>query len=83
MPHEETPRREVLRPFLDVLDGTPVAHEDLAVAGRTIAEVLVDHGRPVILCGDNHWAGVWDLERITDDEAVSWGLWVAMKVRGM
>jgi hypothetical protein len=23
---------------------------------------------------------VWDLERLTDDEAASWGLWIAMKV---
>lgn len=46
-----------------------------------MAEVLVAHGRPVTLCADDHWAGVWDLERLTDEEAASWGLWVAMKAR--
>ena len=81
MPRRQTNQRDVIRPFLTVLDGTPVSHAELAAAGHRIAQVLVAHGRPVILCGEAHRAGVWDLERLTDEEAVPWGLWVAMKVR--
>lgn len=46
-----------------------------------MAEMLVAYGRPVILCGEGQWAGVWDLERLTDDEVISLGLWLAMKIR--
>jgi hypothetical protein len=79
--HKQTNRREVLGPFLTVLDGTPVPHAELVAGGRRMAEILVAHGRPLTLGADDHWAGVWDLERLTDDEAAAWGLWVAMKVR--
>jgi hypothetical protein len=41
----------------------------------------VAQGWPVVLCGESHWAGVWDLERLTDGEAVDWGLWVAAMAR--
>lgn len=82
MTYKSTNRREALKPFLAVLDGTPVPRADLVAGGRRLAEVLVAHGRPVILCGDGQWAGVWDLECLTDDEAAAWGMWVAMKVRG-
>jgi hypothetical protein len=75
--HKQTNRREALGPFLTVLDGTPVPHAELVAGGRR----MVAHGRPLTLCADDHWAGVWDPERPTDDEAVAWGLWVAMKVR--
>ena len=81
MTDKHTNRRDGLRPFLTVLDGTPVPLAELVAGGRRMAEVLVAHGRPVTLCADDHWAGVWDLERLTDEEAASWGLWVAMKVR--
>jgi L-alanine-DL-glutamate epimerase-like enolase superfamily enzyme len=45
-----------------------------------MAKLLIAHGRPVTLCADDHWAGVWDLERLTDEVAASWVLWVATKV---
>jgi hypothetical protein len=51
-------------------------------AGRRMAGALVAHGRPVSLCDESQWAGVWDLEKLTDGEAVDWGLWVATKTRG-
>jgi hypothetical protein len=81
MTHKQTEGREALKPFLTVLDGIPVPRTELVAGGRRMAEILVAHGRPITLCPDDHWAGVWDLERLTDDEAVSWGLWVAMKIR--
>jgi hypothetical protein len=81
MTHKHTNRPDALRPFLTLLDGTPVPLAELVAGGRRMAEVPVAHGRPVTLCADDHWAGVWDLERLTDDEAVSWGLWVVMKTR--
>jgi hypothetical protein len=74
-------RREILGPFLAILDGDPTPKADLVAAGRKLAQALVEYGRPVILCGEGGWAGVWDLERLTDAEAVAWGLWVTMKVR--
>jgi hypothetical protein len=73
---------DVLQPFLTVLEGGLVSYRDLVSAGRRIAGALVAHGRPVSLCGESHWAGVWDLEKLTDGEAVDWGLWVATKTRG-
>jgi hypothetical protein len=81
MSEQRTTRGDSLGPFLAALDGTPVATVELVDAGRRLARALVRYGRPVILCSDDRWAGVWDLERLSDDEAVSWGLWVAMKVR--
>jgi hypothetical protein len=79
--HRQINRREVLGPFLAALRGSPVPYSDLVQAGRMVAAVLVAHGRPISVCGDGPWAGVWDLERLTDDEAVIWGMWVATKVR--
>jgi hypothetical protein len=74
-------RRGFLRPFLAFLDGEPTQTADLVAAGRILARIVVDQDRPVIVCGDGAWAGVWDLEQLTDTEAVTWGLWIAMKVR--
>lgn len=79
MNHERANPRDAMGPFLKVLEGTPVALSELVAEGRRMARVLVAHGLPVTLCADDHWAGVWDLERLTDSEAASWGLWVAMK----
>lgn len=81
MGHWQTDRREVLRPFLAAMRGAQVPWAELVEAGRKVAAVLVAHGRPVTLCADGPWAGVWDLERLTDDEAVAWGMWVASKVK--
>jgi hypothetical protein len=71
----------LLGPFLQCLDGEPTPQANLVVAGRKLAWGLILRGRPVILSGDGPWAGVWDLERLTDLEAVAWGFWVATKVR--
>jgi hypothetical protein len=46
-----------------------------------IAATLVNHGRSLSIISDGPCAGVWDLERLSDDEAVAWGMWVATKVR--
>jgi hypothetical protein len=73
---------DVLQPFLTVLEGGLVSYRDLVSAGRRMAGALVAHGRPVSLCDESQWAGVWDLEKLTDGEAVDWGLWVATKTRG-
>jgi hypothetical protein len=59
--HKQTNRREALRPFLTVLDGTPVSHADLVAGGRRMAEVLVAPGRPITLCPMATWprCGTW------------------------
>jgi hypothetical protein len=72
---------DILQPFLTVLDGQVVPYRELVSAGRRIAHALVANGWPVVLCGEDQWAGVWDLERLTDGEAVKWGLWVAAMAR--
>jgi hypothetical protein len=64
-------RRGFLRPFLAFLDGEPTQTADLVAAGRILARIMVDQGRAVIICGDGAWAGVWDLEQLTDTEAVT------------
>jgi hypothetical protein len=81
MTHRQKDRRGALGPFLDVLDGTPVPHEELVSAGRKLAEILVARGKSLILSLKGEWAGVWDLERLTDEEAIAWGLRVGMKVK--
>jgi hypothetical protein len=81
MTHRQLDRRELLGPLKAALEGQAVPHDELVRAGRMIAAALVKHCRPVTICGDGPWAGVWDLERLTDDEAVAWGMWVATKVR--
>jgi hypothetical protein len=80
--HKQTNRRQALQPFLAVLAGAPVPDAELVAAGRRMAEVMIAHGKPITLCADGQWAGVWDLEYLTDDEAVAWGMWVARKIRG-
>jgi hypothetical protein len=80
MTHKRTEGREALRPFLTVLDGTRFLMSTWwreAKDGRGSGRPRQAH-YPL---PDGHLAGVWDLERMTDDEAVAWGLWVAMKVR--
>jgi hypothetical protein len=78
MPRRQKDRREeVLRPLLAAMDGEPVPYSELVEAGRMLAAVLVTHRLPVILNSD----GVWDLEQLTDAEAVAWGMWVARKTR--
>ena len=82
MPGRQTdPKEEVLRPLLAAMDGEVVPYRELVEAGRMIAAVLVTHKLPVILNSDGPWSGVWDLERLTDDEAVAWGMWVAKRTR--
>jgi hypothetical protein len=34
--------------------------------------VPVAHGRPVSVCGESHWAGLWDLEKLNHGEVVDW-----------
>ncbi len=46
-----------------------------------VAAALVKHGRTLSITCDGPWAGVWNLERLTDDEAAAWGMWVATKGR--
>jgi hypothetical protein len=71
----------LLAPFLECLEGKPTPKADLVTAGRKLALGLVLRDRPIVVCGDGPWAGVWDLEKLTDSEAVSWGLCIATKVR--
>jgi len=68
-------------PLLAVIDREPVPFSELVEAGRKLAAVLVTHRLPVILNSDGPWSGVWDLEKLTDSEAVAWGMWVAKKAR--
>ena len=81
MTHRQVNREQVLRPLRRVLAGEPVPHADLVQAGRMIAAALVNHGRSLIITSDGPWAGVWNLDQLSDDEAVAWGMWVATKVR--
>jgi hypothetical protein len=65
-----------------VLGGRLVPYEDVVKASRKVAAALISRGNPFSLCADGSLAGVWDLERLTDDEAVVWGVWVTMRIRG-
>ena len=71
---------KLLQPLMNALEGKPVPHSELVQAARLVAAALVTHGRPVAMSEEGPWAGVWDLERLTDDEAVAWGMWVATRV---
>jgi hypothetical protein len=73
MTHRQLDREEVLRPLQRVLAGEPVPYGDLVQAGRMIAAALVNHGGSLSIIRDGPWAGVWDLERLTDDESTSTG----------
>jgi hypothetical protein len=72
-------RGDPLRPLLTFLEGKPVPFPEMVTAGRLLAEALVSRGHSIIICGEGEWASVWDLERLTDGEAVDFGLWVARK----
>ena len=75
-------RGDVLGPLWAVLDGRFVPYDDVVNASRRVAAALISRGKPFSLCGPGALAGVWDLERLTDDEAVAWGVWVAIRLRG-
>jgi hypothetical protein len=79
MLRREASRGDPLRSLVTFLEVKPVPYQELVAAGRKLAQALVSRGRTIILCGESEWAGVWDLERLTDGEAVDWGLWVARK----
>lgn len=70
----------ILEPLLKALEGEAVPRSEVIQASRQVAAALVTNGRPITLWGEGPWAGVWDLERLTDDEAVAWGLWLATRV---
>ena len=72
---------EVLAPLLALLRGEPVPYVDLVAAGRKLAGALVRGDRPLSVSTDGPWAGVWNLEELTDGEAVAWGMWVATRAR--
>jgi hypothetical protein len=72
VPPREVSRRDILHPFLSVLEGGPARYGELVASGRMLAQALVTSGRPISICEDYPWAGVWDLERLTDGEAVDW-----------
>jgi hypothetical protein len=72
---------EVLRPFLDLLEGTSVPLETFVEAGPRLANALQSHSKSLFLCDDGSWQGVWHLEHLTDSEAVTWGLWVASRTK--
>jgi hypothetical protein len=74
-------RGDSLRPLFAFLEGKPVAYLELVAAGRSLAHSLISRGVSTIACDEDEWAGVWDLERLTDADAVDWGLWVAKKAR--
>jgi hypothetical protein len=73
-------RGDVLEPFLGVLEGSIVPYAELVHAGRLIARAMVALGRPIVISAEDTWAGVWDLERLTDREAVAWGFWVVSRL---
>jgi hypothetical protein len=75
-------REDVLGPLFAVLGGRFVPYEDVVGASRKLAAALVSRGKPYSLCADGALAGVWNLERLTDDEAVVWGIWVTLRIRG-
>jgi hypothetical protein len=72
---------DLMQPLVRALEGKPVPYVDVVRSGRLIAAALVQQGRPVSISGEGHWAGVWDLNRLSDEEAAAWGMWVATKVR--
>jgi hypothetical protein len=74
-----TGRGDYLRPFLTLMEGKPVGYAELVAAGRKMAQQFICQGCSVILCEDGTRAGVWDLERLTDAEAMDWGFWLASK----
>jgi hypothetical protein len=74
---DRTIEADVIEPFVRVLEGRPVPYGDLVRGGRMLAGALVARGKTLAVSTDEPWAGVWDLEHLTDSEAVEWGLCVA------
>lgn len=88
--HKDGPRgkvgmenRNLRDPFWAVLQGRPAQHEDLIEASRRLAAVLIGAGKPISIASHGPWAGVWDLERLTDAESVAWGMWAARRIGGL
>jgi hypothetical protein len=71
----------VLAPLFAVLDGAVVPYAELIEASRKLAAGLVKQGNSMILSFDEDSRGVWDLEQLTDREAVAFGLWAALRLQ--
>lgn len=69
------------RPAIDqliaALHGEPIPYAQLVAAGGEVASVFLAGGLRVSICAEGPTQGVWDLERLTDDETVAWAMWVA------
>jgi hypothetical protein len=64
---------------LAFLEGKPVPYQEMVAASRHLAEALISRSHSIILIAEGEYAGVWDLARLSDGEAVDWGLWLARK----
>jgi len=81
MAQAKVDRRDPVQPLVRALEGRPVPYIEVVRSGRLIAAALVKRGRPVSMSGEGPSAGVWDLDRLSDEKAAAWGMWVATKVR--
>jgi hypothetical protein len=72
---------KLVQALVEALEGRPVPYPEVVRSGRLIALALVRAGRPVTVVEEGPWAGIWDLERLTDAEAAAWGMWVATKIK--
>jgi hypothetical protein len=63
-----------LRPLLAFLKGKPVPYQEMLAASRQLAEALVPRNHSIILIGKGEYDGLWDLEQMSDGEAVELGV---------
>jgi hypothetical protein len=74
-------REDLVQPLVRAVEGEPVPYSEVVRSGRLIAAALVNRGRPVSISVEGSSAGVWNLDRLSDEEAAVWGMWVATRVR--
>jgi hypothetical protein len=82
MPSRQTNRGDPLRPLLAFLDGKPVPYQEMVAASRQLAEALVSRSHTIIIIGEGEYAGIWDLEQMSDGARVGQGRYHPREVTG-
>lgn len=60
-----------MRVLLALSEGAAVSHAEMVGAGRIAARVVMASQGSTVLYSDEPWFGVWELDRLSDEEAAS------------
>jgi hypothetical protein len=66
--------------LLALSEGVTVSFDELVVAGRVATRAAMASQGNTVLYSDEPWFGVWQLDKLTDEETASLGLRFALQL---